>query len=292
MNKKRMDYKKGQIGFTQVLLGVIILFVVIIGIVSLLKVQRGNSWENSLETSIDSVSKGFVSILGPLTDLLLGTRGKGENTQFLMIIVFILISIIVVGTLDSINIFGEEKKGGLINLFVGIIVSIIGVRFMPENMWESLTAPSSAFVALILVGAPFLALFFVTIKIKFNLARKLLWLFYIIFMSYLIFFPEEGAGLGNEFMWIYIVFLIFAGIMMATDASVIRFLRTEKVKRDLAWGVSEVALVERAKKQKELKEFIALRSEYKKGSQERKDSDEIIRNLKEEIKELGKASGD
>ena len=130
-----------------------------------------------------------------------------------MVLTFILISIIVVGTLDSVNIFGDNQKGNMINLAVGIIISIIGVRFMPSNMWESLTAPSSAFVATVLVGAPFLAVFFVTMKIKHTLARKLLWLFYLIFMSYLIF----TASGGNDFKWIYTIFLASAVVMLFAE---------------------------------------------------------------------------
>jgi len=226
--------KKGQVGLTQILMGLIILFILVIGVVALFDWNKKGrmGFLDSLENSISSVSEGIMSVLGPLFTFILNLQGD-TNTKFLMVLAFILISIIVVGTLDSVNIFGEDRQGGLINLAMGIIVSIIGVRFMPPDLWASLTAPSSAFVATILVGVPFAALFFVTMKLKFNLARKLLWLFYLILMSYLIFFPEESTTTTNEFMWVYIIFLILAGVMMFFDASVRRIFYSEIYKKDI-----------------------------------------------------------
>lgn len=234
-----MEKKRGQIGFTQILIGLLILFVAFVGVVALINRDKGGE---AITYSIEKVSGQFMDVLGPFLTFILNL-GSDVNTNFLMVLTFILISIVIVGTLDSVNIFGDDKQGGLINLAMGIIVSIIGVRFMPANMWVSLTAPSSAFVATILVGVPFFALFFITMKIKFNLARKLLWLFYIIFMSYLIFFPSNlnlspGTTTGmltgeNRFAWIYIIFLILAGIMLFFDSTVRRWFYMEKHKKDI-----------------------------------------------------------
>ncbi len=266
-----------------VIFGVFLLAVIIVSFV-----------QSSLTGGLNEVVDFTMEIFGPFFSFILGLDGPNAGNAFIATLTFILLSIIIIGTLDSANIFGEDKQGGLINLIVGIIVSIIGVRFMPPGMWTSLTAPSSALVALFLVGAPFLALFFITMKVKFGLANKLLWLFYILFMSYLIFMgpTQQGFGLNrnNDFAWIYVAFLIGAILVMAFDSTVRRYIRTEKAKLSMAKGVSEVALAQRARKQKELKEWITLRDEYKKGSQDRQEAEEIIRNLKVEIEELGKAS--
>jgi|TARA_Y100000310_G_C20690313_1_gene821778 hypothetical protein len=230
--------KKGGYGFTGVLGGLLILFLIITLFVAFFdwNTNRGN-FGDSLSNSLESVSNGFMSVLGPTLGFLLNL-GDDTNTNFLMILTFILISIIIVGTLDATSIFGDDKQANLVNLAVGIIVSIIGIRFMPSDMWLSLTSPSSAFVATILVGAPFFAFFILTMKIKFNLARKLLWLFYLIFMSYLIFFPGgDFAGtsgtLERNFTWIYVVFLILAGIMMFFDSTVRNFWYSEKHKKEV-----------------------------------------------------------
>jgi len=251
--------KRGQIGVTQIILGLLVLFIIIvIGVAGFNSTNNGSSFSDALSESMDSVSTGFINVLGPIFDVILGLSGD-TNTDFLMILSFILISIIIVGTLDSVNIFGESTGvfGGsnLINLAVGIIVSIIGVRFMPSDIWFSLTAPSSAFVATILVGAPFLAFFFVTMKIKFPLARKLFWLFYLVFMSYLIFFPETGAGLSNRFMWIYIIFLILASIMLFFDSTVRKFISKEKYKFEVEKEIAGLDVKARSKLRADIEDW-------------------------------------
>src|SRR3989344_5345088 len=256
-----MEVKRGQAGVTQIILGLLVLFIIIVvGVAAFNTTNSGSSFPDALSESMNSVSTGFINVLGPAFNIILGISDNTDtNTAFLMIITFILISIIIVGTLDSVNIFGESTGalGGsnLINLAVGIIVSIIGVRFMPQDIWLSLTAPSSAFVATILVGAPFLAFFFVTMKIKFPLARKLLWLFYLIFMSYLIFFPETGAGISNRFMWIYLVFLMLAGVMLFFDSTVRRFWYREKHQLEVEKQISKMSVVERKELRKRITQF-------------------------------------
>jgi hypothetical protein len=277
--------KKGQTNtiskFVGIIAGVFLLAVIIVSVV-----------QGSLTGGLNEVVDFTTNTFGPFFSFILGLEGNNAGNAFIATLTFILLSIIIIGTLDSVNIFGEDKQGGLINLAVGIIVSIIGVRFMPSGMWASLTAPSSALVALFLVGAPFLALFFITMKIKFSLANKLLWLFYVLFMSYLIFMgpSQQGFGLNrhNDFAWIYLAFLIGAILVMAFDSTVRRYIRTEKAKLAMAKGVSEAALAQRARKQKELEEWIVLKGTYKRGSQDRQEAEEIIRNLKAEIAELGK----
>src|SRR3989344_9164949 len=249
-----MEVKRGQAGVTQIILGLLVLFIIIVvGVAAFNTTNSGSSFPDALSESMNSVSTGFINVLGPAFNIILGISDNTDtNTAFLMIITFILISIIIVGTLDSVNIFGESTGalGGsnLINLAVGIIVSIIGVRFMPQDIWLSLTAPSSAFVATILVGAPFLAFFFVTMKIKFPLARKLLWLFYVIFMSYLIFFPgvvgrdQIAPGGLDDFAWIYMIFVVLALVMLFFDSTVRRYIGREKRKLDVENQLSGMTL--------------------------------------------------
>lgn len=224
-----MINKRAQTGVSQVILGLLVLFFGIVGLVA--AINWSSQGPGSIPGAFDIVTSTIMTVVGPTFDFLLNLD-QDENTNFLIVLAFILISIIIVGTLDSINIFGEDKRGNIINFAIGIIVSIIGVRFMPPDIWASLTAPSSAFVATVLVGAPFVALTFVTMKLKFNLARKLLWLFFVMFISYLVFFPERGFSLSNSFMWVYILFLFLAGVMLFFDASVRKFIYKEKEKSD------------------------------------------------------------
>jgi len=255
-----MKGEQGQVGVTQIILGLLVLFVIIIlGVAIFDATSGGNSFGGALSDSIESVSGGFLNVLGPLFNAILGL-GNDDNTNFLMILTFVLISIIIVGTLDSVNIFGEDNKGNMINLFVGLIIAIIGVRFMPSDIWVSLTAPSSAFVATILVGAPFLALFFVSMKIKFPIVNKLLWLFYLIFMSYLIFFPGTDAGrtqgaILSDFGWIYLVFLGLAGIMLFFDKTVRRYIGRELHEHEVEEMIGSMSVVQRSKLRQKISDW-------------------------------------
>jgi len=276
--------KKGQALVTRVFLGLIILFVVIIGIVAIVEWNSSgrSGFGASLESAVSDVSSGFMAVLGPTLGFLLNF-GDDANTNFLMVLTFILISIVIVGTLDSVNIFGEDTPSKMANFAIGIIVAIIGVRFMPENMWISLTAPSSAFVATILVGIPFAALFFVTMKIKFNLARKLLWLFYLVFMSYLIFFPEGGA---NAFTWIYLIFLVLAAIMMFFDAAVRKFWYREKRKKEVEDLKENVNLLERQNLRKELKQLQEIIGDSLTSTEERTKAKKRISQIQKTLQEI------
>ncbi len=240
----------------KIISGLLILFVVAIGFVALFNWSNNGKtgFGNALTEAAKSVGNGIVNVMSPLFNTLLGLdRISDTNNQFLMILTFILISIIIIGTLDSVNIFGEEGQGNWINFAIGIIVSIIGVRFMPTDIWGSLTAPSSAFVATILVGAPFAALFIITTKIRFNLASKLLWLFYMIFMSWLIFFKDPSES--NAFAWIYIIFLVLAGVMLFFDSTVRRFWNKEKYKNDVETMLRNMSVTQRAALRREIAEY-------------------------------------
>lgn len=212
--------------------GLLLIFVIAIGIVA-----YNNNWDFGSAT--DTVSSAFMGVMGPLFNALLGLDSAGNNA-FLMVLVFIMISIIIVGTLDSFTMFGDDVRGKTMNFLIGIIVSIIGVRFMPKDLWASLTAPSSAFVATILVGLPFFALIFVSLKAKSMLARKLLWLFYLVTTAFL-WFKTSG-----QYGWIYGIFTALAAVMLFFDSTARKFFFKEKAKSDVAKQEADIDLMGRA----------------------------------------------
>ncbi len=220
--------KRGGVGVTQVLGALLALYIAFVVIVAIMNTSNGVPAGDAIANSFADVANGALKIFGPLFSILLGFDdvGAGANVNFLKLLTFILIAVIIVSILDLTNIFGAEgNKGDLVNLAIGIIVSIIGVRFMPSNLWTSLTTPASAFVATILVAIPFAALFFVTMKLKSNLGRKLMWIFYVVFLSYLIMSSDAISG---GIIAVYWVFVGLAAIMMFFDRTVRGFVRKEK----------------------------------------------------------------
>jgi len=239
--------KKGKADTLVTIFTVVVLAIVVITGIYVYADWGSSSGEEvaagAFEKSIDVVTNFLYAIF----DKTLGLEGAEKDTQFLMFLSFALILIIIVGTLDSINIIGEEGSASSkwINFAIGFIVSIIGVRFMPEGLWTSLAQPSSAFVATILVAVPFAALFFVTYKLKSNLARKLLWIFYIVFLSYNIFSGWEGSTSEQNFAWIYFIFAVLAGAMMLFDSTVRNFFFREKSKAEMEYQLGNLDVLKR-----------------------------------------------
>ncbi|MDP4039307.1 MAG: hypothetical protein Q8P57_01895 [Candidatus Pacearchaeota archaeon] len=232
----------------QKLLGgtIIVILLVLFGLPGLLSVIGNGDYKTNFDAMI-SVAEDTVI---PIFSFLLGLdKIPDNNIQFLVVLAFIMISIIIVSTLDSINIFGEGTSRW-VNFVVGIIVSLIGVRFMPENMWESLTAPSSAFVATMLVGLPFLATVFVTMKIKFDLVRKIIWLFFLIVLGYII-YVQSGSG----FEWVYVIFAGLAGFMMIFDASVRKYFYKQKSDLEIETMLGKLSLKKRKIIRDEIKKY-------------------------------------
>ncbi|MCR4323434.1 MAG: hypothetical protein NUV37_00485 [Nanoarchaeota archaeon] len=214
--------KRGQNIFAGVVVGILIIFAGIF-LIGWFALEGGTA-----EKGMNLVSELFMTILGPIFKAVLGLDQTGQNNAFLMVLTFLLASIVIVSTLDSVNIFGESKAGHLANFFVGIIVAIIGVRFMPKDLWMSLTSPASAFIATLLIGLPFLAMFFITMKIRSRLANKVIWLVYFAFLSYLIATGTFGVEGAKATLWVYIIFAVLSLLMFWFDATFRRLIYKER----------------------------------------------------------------
>ena len=273
-----MNFKnKGQTIFSNILIASIVLFVIAVGVVA------ATNWScpSSISSSFETVSEIVIDILGPFFGFLLNLESTADmNVKFLIVLAFIMISIIIIGTLDSMNLFGKENKGNLINFVVGIVTSIIGVRFMPPEMWKSLTTPSSAFVATLIVGIPFLALGFVSMKIKFSLARKAVWLFYLVVLGYLIAINDE--------ILIYVIFAVLAGIMFFFDASVRRYFYTEKSKLEIETMIGKLTLKERKTIRDEIRAYQEIVADVNAPLKDKVDAKAILIDLEKQYGDINR----
>lgn len=233
--------KRGQSGFNQILWGLVGLFVITSFILAFSNNVTGDfrGFINALPDALGTMSGWFQAIFVPLLGFLLNL-GSDPNTNFLMILSFFLAFIVVTGTLDSTDIFGG---GNITNLFIGLLVSAVGVRFMPDNLWLSLTAPSSAFVATLLVGAPFVAMFFVSRKFKYSVMGKIAWILYLLVLGYILLGPVQpgtasanSANLlaGSDFVWVYLLFFLLGLAMLIFDNAISGWYKrfTERMIRD------------------------------------------------------------
>jgi len=283
--------KKGEVGISQIISGFFILMVVLFVILTAVNYSKTSDFGSALDNTSEGFKTFFEKILTPLFSSLLNLD-QAVNNKLLVVLTFILLSVILVGTLDTVSIFGEDNKGRIINITIGVIMSIIATRYMPGNLWDSLVSPTVALVPTMLIALPFAALIILSMRIKNNLGIKVLWLGYALFMTYLTFFIDGSwfsGGMANGGMkWIYFIFFCLALVMLFFDATVRRYLRQEKVNLDLAKGLSVEALSERARLQGEIKEKIGLRNQFTSKSQDYKDMTKNIEDLKKKVKELGK----
>jgi len=191
-----------------------------------------------------------ITLLNSTVGLLVGTAGLDAPVAFLKIIMFILIAIIVVGAIDSVHIFGDAPSAKWTNLIIGIIVSVIGVRFLPSDLMLSLTAPSSALVFALMIGLPLVALTFIIVNIKVEYVRKVIVLAYIIGLFTLFFQLDDSL-----YRTMAMIFLALGVLLLLFDGQVVKYLRQEGEKRKLLHAVGDVQLQERLKVRARIKEL-------------------------------------
>ena len=253
-----LSSKRGQqFGLNTIFLVLIVGFLIIIGLFTLIKSNEGAPLGDALSESFSEAGDLVVRVVSPIASVLLGLdRVSDANIQFLMIMTFILVLIVIVAALDTASIFGEARQGHLLNIIVGAIITIIGIRFMPTDLWSSLTAPSSAFIAVLLLALPFAALFALSMKWKSHIARKALWLLYIVFVGFII-----GDVARSPYLWAYVVFLVLAVIMLFFDSTVRRYLNIEKGKLQAEAVVSKMNVKQRYRLRREIENWEKIKAD-------------------------------
>lgn len=221
------------------------------------------------ESTMDATQKVIdivAGILKPVFGLLLGLNEYGSSDSILKILAFVLMFVIIFGTFNSINLFNSHKgTGQLLNITIGIIVSVIGVRFLPDGMLASLTAPSSALVATIIVGAPFIAMFFITMKLHKPAVRKFVWAFFVLALIYIV--MVEGAD--NSFKWVYVAFAVISVIMLLLDGTIQGMFMKGKALSGLNFMQRNTLNIKIGKIEKDMKElFETMSSTSKSGGDE------------------------
>lgn len=174
--------------------------------------------------------EGIKSFGKPVFEALFGTSATG-NEFVVQILAFILVTLIVYGILDSVNIFGG-KSG--INFAVGVIVSLIGIRFLPSGILEAMAIPSSALVAAIVLIVPFIIAFYI-IEVKmsqYTLARRVLWVIFAVIVLFLWFYNWNTSALDG-FRWIYPLVLVGCLLVFWFDGTLQKWLRKAKEGRSI-----------------------------------------------------------
>jgi hypothetical protein len=267
--------KRGKTLANIVLVGVLIV-VGIIGFLYTNSAIKGDASANAAERITKQVIDVTITILNSTIGLLVGTEGLESSLAFLRIIVFLLLATVIVASFDSIKIFGDDERAKWVNLLVGVIVAVIGVRFLPEDMWVAITAPSSALVFAVMMGLPLVALIFVITKIKVEIVRKIIVAGYIVALIAIFYQLQEGT-----YRTMALVFVAVALLLLLFDAQFIRYVRKESAKRDVATTMYKRGILHRKELRDEMKKWQAVMLDSDASNEEKNEARKMLRELSE-----------
>lgn len=170
-------------------------------------VSEPPSDSNIVVQFVDDTNKVGASIFGAL----LGNVPGGDDLV-LKILVFILVVLVVYGVLSGSSFFGENKKW--IPLALGIIVAIIGVRFMPAGFLTMAAQPSEALVLFLVLIIPFFVAFMIIERMQDNpFARRVLWAILGVIFLILWMYNLGNTKLGAAKLMYPTIVLVCLGLM-------------------------------------------------------------------------------
>ena len=184
---------------------------------------------DDIAAGITNFIEGVKTIGEPIFQALLGNLGENSEVFVLKILSFLLITIVIYGTLSVTNIFGEK---GWINFAIGMIVSLIGIRFLPTNFLEAMAIPSSAFVATIVLLIPLVALILVGSRIENSIARKIFYVSYACVVTVLWFYNWNNSNLDGV-RWLYPLIVVATLALLVLDGTLQSILNRGKATRTL-----------------------------------------------------------
>jgi len=198
----------------------------------------------TVSTSVQGAINYGVAAIEPVFKYIFGEYGGNGNEFAIRVLVFALVTLVIYGVLSGVKIFGDKDW---LNIVIGMIISLIGIRFMPAGLLESLATPSSALLAAVLFGLPFIILFFLGQKLQ-RTARKVMWVVYAVIILVLWIYNWTRAE-TQGWNWIYVGFIAACFVVFWFDASIQKVWRKGRYERQ----ASRAEAMSRAEVYKDLK---------------------------------------
>jgi len=245
-------------------------------------VSAATTWSEDVTAFLN----GVISVAKPVFTLLFGNNAIFGNdvysgqTLAIQILVFALVSIFIYGLMDKI---GPFQGKGWLNLIIGALVAIIGIRFLPPGMLEAAAMPSSAFVAILVMGLPLLLLFYILEgSVKSPGVRRAVWACYAALIAWLWMYNLDNANLDGV-IWIYPIMILACIIAFWFDGTFQKWFGSASAKRD----IEEITSAERDMVLSDLSKLKKSRLEAIKAGDDKKAQDIAV-----EIKRYEKALED
>lgn len=252
-------------------LGVFVLSVLMISMFAgFVSAQGAGEW---VTNAIDTIAE----VANPVLKYVLGPSLAGEDF-FVKVLAFFLVTLIFYAMMDMIKITDK----GWINFAVGLIIAIIGVRYLPEGFLESMTEPASALVALLVLGLPFIFAFYLIEKVKSTPARRAIWAAYGALILVLFFIKWADKGFSESYAWVDLIILVAIFIAFWFDGTFSKW-RVSAARERAVSGISNVQVSRIMAEIRDLEgAFASAESE-----EDRKKIKTQISNKKKALKQIG-----
>jgi len=241
---------------------------------SLVSAVTADEAGNFATNTIDGIQKVGKPILDFLFGQIPTDVTSPGNELAMQVLAFLLVMLIVYGVLSTVKIFGEKTW---INFALGAIIALIGIRFMPSGFLSQMATPSSAFVALLILGIPFFLLFWIIeSKITNKAARRAAWAVFAVLIIVL-----WTYNVTADFWYIYPLIIIGCIIAFWWDGMFQKWFGEKSIKRQ------EATLTIRAKGRGlgDLRSAQELLAEAKTDAERKQMRDEIA-NIKKNMESL------
>ncbi len=198
----------------------------------------------AVQNLVDLIKNGAT----PVFVALLGDSSSTTAPEFaLQVLALILVTLVVYGIMDSVDVFGGKPW---INFLIGLVIAVIGVRFMPPGFLESAAMPSSAFVLFIVIIIPFFAAFFFIEKIPAEKSgiRRVLWVLFavLVFILWIYNYTNNAQALGMGLM-IYPAAILGCLLAFSFDGTLQRYMIHAAGQRYVTGSANEELLEIRGK---------------------------------------------
>lgn len=197
-----------------------------------LSVQVASAEETpNIQDSIINLITSTIDIVknagDPLFRALIGDTGISGADLFVKVLIALLVILIVMAVLDTVDFFGGRPW---FQFGIGAIISILGVRFIPNDMIAAIAFPSSVFVASIAIGLPFLLYGVVLHKsISSPPLRRVGWALFATVVVVLWFYNAT-----KPFYYLYPTFISFCIVAFWADGTLHNFLGKIQAEQSIA----------------------------------------------------------
>jgi len=183
-----------------------------------------------IDNAVTMMLNIFAAFFRPVFQVLVGFTGKEKGPELMVrILIFFLVVVAVSGILAQIGIFTSHPS---LNFWTGVLMAALGIRFLTTDFLQTMLYPTSALVAVIVVGLPFVIVGWFLMKQK-PLMRRIGWITYLVLVG-IIWLNNMmyGEGASQEMLLGNIAYMIigmFIIAMLIADGTIRRWFEKNKL---------------------------------------------------------------